>query len=140
MKASHVRAVVCALAALVIVSIGFGGPPMPQQAFDYAKSVVLVKRVVEDNQIHSYVKEVWRFDPTAGARPEVGAEYGKPTPYVAQMRYPERDGIVFILGENRPKGVTGWWGIQVMEDGMVYPFRMNVADLRTALMKTQPKA
>jgi hypothetical protein len=114
-------------------------PPTPQELFDFATSVVLVKRVVQDNQVHSYVKEVWRFDPDAATPPEVGSEYGEPRPYVSDMQYPELDWIVFILGKNRPKGVIGSLQIPVTESGMVGPFRMNVEDLRTALKKTKPK-
>jgi hypothetical protein len=139
MYTKWLRVVFCTLTVLVTATIGFCAPPTPQQALEYAKSVVLVQRVVRDNQIRSYVKEVWRLDPNAGAPPPIGSEYGSAIPYDPQMRHPERDGIVFGFGENRPKGLPIGWRAQVMENGMVYPFEMDVNAVRTAVKNTTPK-
>jgi hypothetical protein len=123
-----------------VETIVFGEPTMPQQALKYAKSVVLVKRVVKDNQVYSYVKEVWRLDPNTGTPPQVGSEYGHPMPnYSAHVsRVAERDAIVFKFGADCPKELPAGWTIQVVENGMVTPFEMDVDDVRTAVKETKP--
>lgn len=131
------RVMLCAFAALMMAAVGFGMPPTPQQALEHAKAVVLVRRVVKDNQIHAYVKEVWRAGPNAGTPPRVGSEYRDPMPYDSRMRFPERDEIVFDFGEDRPKGFPVRWRIQVTEDGIVLPFQMDVDGVRMAVKKTK---
>jgi hypothetical protein len=140
MTKQRLRVTFSALAALAMATVLFGKPPTPQQALEYAKSVVLVKRVVQDNQIRAYVKEVWRFDTGAGAPPPVGSEYGDAMPLDPRMQYPERDGIVFWFGDDRPKGMPIMWRIPVMEDGLVHPFDMDVDEVRAAVRRTNPKA
>jgi hypothetical protein len=140
MNMPWLRVTFCAFAALVMATIGFGEPPTPNQALEYAKSVVLVKRVVQENQVHQYVIEVWRFDANAGTPPPVGSEDRNPMPYDPRNQHPERDGIVFTFGQDRPKGLPNGWIIPVMENGMVPPFEMDVNDVRTAVMKAKPKA
>lgn len=140
MKLPKMRIVACAAIALVMAAASFGRAPSPEEALDYAKSVVLVKRVVKDKQVHAYVKEVWRFDPAAGEAPAVGAEYGTPMPYDARLQSPERDGIFFAFGPHRPKGVTPWWRIPVTEDGRVPIFHTDVEGVRAEVRSTKPKA
>lgn len=127
----------CVLVALAAATVGFGHAPTPQQALDYAKSVVLVRRVVKDGQVYSYVKAVWRADPNEGA-PAVGSEYGEPIP-AGRMHHADRDAILFRFGEDPPEGLPNGWGIQVAENGMVYPFQMNVDQVRVAVEETKPK-
>ncbi len=43
----------CAFAALVTATMGFGNPPTMEEALDYAKAVVLFNRVVKDGNIHA---------------------------------------------------------------------------------------
>src|SRR3954465_869205 len=102
MNTQRLRGMFGVLVALVTATIGFGSPPTMEQALDYANSVVLLKRVVKDNKIHAYVKEVWRFDPNAGPPPAVGAEYREPMPNDPRNQFPERDGIAFTFGKGRP--------------------------------------
>ena len=140
----HIKKIPLALLAVTLATIGFSAPPAPQpptpeEALDYAKSVVWVKRVVEGGKIHSYVKEIWRFDAKAGTPPAVGSEFGIAMPYNSMMKFPERDGIVFNFGSDRPKGLPMGWGIQVAESGMVFPFHMNVDSVRSAVKSTDPK-
>lgn len=117
-----VRTMFSAIAALLITTIGFGSQPTQQQALDYAKSVVLVKRVVQGDHIHAYVKEVWRLSSDVETPPVVGSEYGEAIPYDSRMKNPERDAIVFGFGSDRPKGLTMTWRIQVNEHGEVPSF------------------
>jgi hypothetical protein len=139
MNMQWLKITLCTLAVLVVSTIGFGRPPTPQEALEYAKSVVLVKRVLKDNKIHSYVKEVWRFDPSAGTPPVVGSEYGRPMPYDSRMQHPERDGIVFKFGADRPSELTIGWTIPVTEDGMVFPFQGHIDGVRMVVKNTNPK-
>jgi len=132
MNAKPLRIIFCTVAALVSATIGFGDPPTPEQALEYARSVVLVKRVVQGNQIHSYVKEIWRSGTDVGTPPPVGSSYGMPLPYDAPMRFPERDAIVFEFGADRPKGFPNRWGVTVMEQGLVSQFQ-KVSYERTGL-------
>ena len=132
--------IVTVIAAMLLAHVvGWANPPTPQQALEYAKSVIRVKRVLKDNQVHSYVKEIWRFDPAAGTPPAIGSEYEAPMPYNPNTMHPERDGIIFRFGADRPEGLPIGWGVQVMENGMVLPFRMYVESLRSAVAKTKQK-
>lgn len=126
MNMQQLRVIFYVVAALVITTIGFGSPPTPQQALEYAKSVVLVKRVVQDNHIRSYVKEVWRFGSDAEMPPPAGSDYGKAMPYDSRMRFPERDAIVFNFGADRPEGLPTMWAIPVTEEGLVSAFQKDV--------------
>ncbi len=100
----------------------FGRRPTLEQALEYARTVVLVRRVVHDNQIDSYVKEVWRWGTGAGTLPPAGSSYGMPMPYDPRLRFPERDAIVFEFGANRPKGLPTGWRIPVTREGLVPMF------------------
>ena len=130
------KATFSVLLALVLASVGFGRPPTPDIALQYAKEVVFVKRVLVNEEIRSYVKEVWRFDPKAGPPPAVGSEFGRRLPYDPRMQHPERDGIEFTFGADRPAGLTPRWGIQVLEDGMVLPFNATVGKVRSKVEAT----
>lgn len=141
MNTPWLKGTLCTLAALAAATIAFAAAPTPREALEDAKSVVLVQRVLkEDNKIHSYVKEVWRIDPDAAALPPVGSEYRDPIPYNSRNQYPERDGIVFAFGKDRPTGLPIVWIIPVVETGLVHPFEMDVENVRRAVMKTPPKA
>lgn len=96
--------------------------PDPDQALRYAKSIVLIKRVVQGDQVHSYVKEVWRFESGAEPEPSIGSNYGSPFPYDSRMRLPERDAIVFKFGADRPPGVPTTWILLIDDAGQVSPF------------------
>lgn len=159
-------------ATLGVANLGLGAAPMrkpsmisaydlanmptPEQAVKYAQSVVLVKRVIQDNQIYSYVKEVWRSGADA-TPPPVGSEYGRPTPYESQMRFPERDAIVFEFGTDPSKGLPNTMRIPVTEKRRVPTFPeevpvlnddgtvrrmteepMHVDDVRSRVKKTKP--
>ena len=126
MNLKQLRMTFCSVSALVLASLGSGAPTTPDQALEFATSVVLVKRVVQDHQIHSYVKEVWRFDSSAGPLPPVGTAYGRPLPYDARMRFPERDAIVFEFRADRPTGLPTRWVIPVTEEGRVSTFQKEV--------------
>lgn len=140
MKTPWLKTTLAGAAALITATLAFGAPPTPQQALTYATKVVWVRRVLQGNQIHSYVREVWRFAPSEGAPPPVGSEYGRPMPYDPRMRNPDRDGIIFAFGANRPKGMVLGWGIQVMEDGTVYPFGGETVDqIRADVRASTPK-
>lgn len=165
MNMKQLRMTFCSVSALVLATLGSGAPPTPDQALEFATSVVLVKRVVQDNQIHSYVKEVWRFDSSAGPLLPVGSAYGRPRPYDSRMRFPERDAIVFEFRADRPKGLPNRWVLPVTEDGRVSTFlkevdygrkglrgvadtatlsevrseAMSVDEVRMAVKSTQPK-
>ncbi len=140
------RAALCAIVALFITMTGCETsrktttPPNPQDAFDYAISAVLLTRVAHGNQIHSYVKEVWRFDSRAGMRPEIGAEYGEPKPHTKKDPHAERDAVAFKFGVEPPTGLPHELAVRVPETGIVPFFKMSVDDLRTAFKATQPKA
>jgi len=96
--------------------------PDPDQALRNAKSVVLVKRVVQGDQVHSFLKEVWRSKSGAQTLPPIGTDYGSPFPYDSRMRLPERDAIIFEFGADRPTGLPTTWILLVNDAGRVSPF------------------
>jgi hypothetical protein len=118
-----------AVAALVAANLGLAELPTPEQAVKHAKSVVLVKQVIRDNQIHSYVKEVWRSGPDATTPPPVGSEYGRPHPYRPSMRFPECDAIVFDFGADRVSALPNILRIVVNEERRV-PFFLEAVAVR----------
>lgn len=99
-----------------------------EEALKYAKSVVLVKRQVQGEQIRSYVKEVWRFEPGDENPPPIGSEYGRPMPYDARMRFPECDAVVFKFGANSPGASRRTWTLTVNDKGQVLPFEKESFD------------
>lgn len=173
MHTKHLKIIFCALATLGVAALGLGavptreplagpafGPrarPTPEQAVKYAHTVVLVRRVIQDNLVHSYVKEVWRSRAEAPP-PAVGSEYGRPTPCDPQMRFPERDAIVFDFGLDPAKGLAHSMRIPVNEmrrvptfleevpvlndDGLVTRMKeepMHVDDVRSMIKRTKPE-
>jgi hypothetical protein len=138
MPFKKLKIIVCALAALVTTIVMRGAPPTPEEALEYAKTVVLVRRVLKDNLIHSYVKEIWRYAADAGSPPPVGSEYRDAMPYDERAQHPERDGIVFTFAKDRPQGLPLGWIIPVMEDGRVFPFQLDVKSVKIAVEKTKP--
>lgn len=128
MNVKKLRTVFCTTAALVLATISLSAPPTPEEALEYATSVVLVKRALHDNQIYSYVKEVWRFGSHTETLPPVGLSYGTPMTYDPRMRFVERDAIVFEFGADRPKGLPNSWRIPVTEKGLVPGFQKQSYD------------
>lgn len=144
----------CALAT-TLVAAPRSRPPTPEQAVQHATSVVLVERAVMDNQIHSYVKEVWRSSP-GEAVPAVGAEYGRPTPCSPAVRFAD-DMIVFEFGPDRPADLPPSWRVNVTDKKSVPVFleevpvfndagvvtrtrqeAMRLSDVRRKVKKTTP--
>lgn len=149
-----------ALAIVGFAPLGLGQSLAREDALHYAKSVVLASQVLDlkDNQIHSYVKEVWRADPDAESVPAIGSEYGRPKRYRAGMKHPELDWIIFEFGADRPVRLPRTWGISVDAKGLVPSFLekvpvstwesdltrwedapMHVDDVRRLVKKTTPK-
>ena len=116
---------------------------------------LLVERTLFDHQIHSYVKEVWR-SASGTTPPAVQSEYGRPAPYDPQ-RPTDRDGVVFVFGDDRPDGFPRTWIVAVNDrnqlpvfleerlitndDGTVRRVAMEpmgLGDVRRRVKKTKP--
>lgn len=118
------------LVALSVAALGMGDSSRVAEAVKYAKTVLLVKSVLQDDgQIHSYVKEVWR----AGAEatpPLIGDEYGRTHPFNPRIRSKVQlsDMIVFEFGMDRPGGLPNSFRVSVTERGWVPSLPEEVSD------------
>lgn len=131
---------ITAVAAIIAGCVSGDERPVSiaDEAPQYAESVVLVRRVVSNDRVHTYVKEVWRTEPGGEQMPSDGSEYGEPVPYDARVPHPERDAIVFVFGADRPAGLPKRWTTTVTAEGLVPSFTRVVYDQRGMRGNTDP--
>jgi len=157
MNKQLLKSTLSAMATLAIATLGLGAMPTPNQSVKYATSVLLLQRIIQGQELHSYVKEVWR-SPDAAAAPAVGTEYGRVTPYLPEMKNPECEVLVFEFGLDRPAGFPNSWSTTVTKNRRVPLFTeevqvvdneglvrrttqeaMHVEDVRARVKRNNPK-